>query len=101
MTTGDAPLSLAAGADGCAAVSLPESPTTGNRWRLEDPLQSRHVTGAAFVPESTRALAGGGGTRVFTVSLLGLDAVELAFVLCGPRGTGVIGRQVVTVSRRR
>jgi len=84
--------------DGSACIALPESPTTGYRWELEDPGQDVHVERSDFV-SSAPALAGGGGTRTFHVHLRGLPALELAFVLRRAWESHCIERRIVTITK--
>jgi len=96
MTRPEPAMELLAELDGTACVALPEAPTTGYRWQLEDPAMQAHVMSADYVQDG-RALAGGTGTRTFRVHLHGLPKLELSFVLRRAWESRVVDRRVVTV----
>lgn len=92
-------LKIIAGPKGSACVSLPESPTTGVRWELEDSSKSAHLVSSTFMQTGEKTV-GGGGTRIFCMNLRGLESVVLAFVLRRTWESEPIERRVLTVSRR-
>lgn len=91
-------LEIMAGPKGSACFSLPESPTTGYRWELEDSSKSAHLVSSTFVQTGGKTV-GGGGTRILCVDLRGLERVELAFVLRRMWESEPIERRALTVKR--
>jgi inhibitor of cysteine peptidase len=79
-------------------VALPESPTTGYRWELEDDGQAVRILSARYdeEPDPVRT-AGGGGTRTFRIELLDPRPTEVRFVLRRPWDPQPIERRVVTI----
>ncbi|TCC22916.1 protease inhibitor I42 family protein [Kribbella speibonae] len=81
-------------------IDLPESPTTGYRWQLEEGGDAVEVLGASFTqdPGGSGPTAGGGGTRTFRIGLLDPDGAELTFRLRRTATEEPLGTQLVVIS---
>ena len=98
MTSPGSSSELVAGPDGSACVTLPESPTTGYRWQLEDASKAAHLVRSDYA-QTGAARAGGAGTRTFCLHLRGLAVLDLAFVLRRDWEPRIVERYVVTVRK--
>ncbi|MFI5708744.1 protease inhibitor I42 family protein [Kribbella sp. NPDC051620] len=76
------PLLRVTAAGGPVEIALPENPTTGYRWHLDHDPSEAVVLGTTYAPQSDQqGLAGGGGTRIFQVEVLGGSSITLDFFL--------------------
>jgi inhibitor of cysteine peptidase len=85
-----------------AEVQLPESPSTGYRWHLDDPGNDVTVVDTSYHDSSSSPLAGGTGVRVFRLRLdrPAQAETEVPFLLRRPweRPEQAIERRIVTVA---
>jgi predicted secreted protein len=97
--TREGPSSEVIASGGFVDVVLPETPSTGYRWELENEGPSVQLLSARFEdhPGSGR-LAGGAGTRTFALHVAGAEPVELRFGLRRPWDSEPLERRIVTVT---
>ena len=85
-----------------AEVRLPESPSTGYRWHLDDLSNDITVVDTSYHDSSSAPVAGGTGTRVFRLRLERLEPAEtdVPFLLRRPweRPEQAIERRIVTIA---
>jgi predicted secreted protein len=97
----DGPASRVTAVGDTAEVHLPESPSTGYRWHLDALSPDVTIVDTAYRDSSAAPLAGGVGTRVFSLRLDVTDPAgrDLTFLLRRPWETPehAIERRVVTV----
>ena len=77
---------------------LPESPSTGYRWHLDDPPAGVVVLAALFQEaQGAGPTAGSAGVRAFLLDPGPVTPVDVVFVLRRPWETEPTERRVVTV----
>lgn len=96
--TREGPTSEVTAFGGSVEIQLPESPTTGYRWELEDENNRARISSATFEEAShAERLAGAGGTRTFRLELFDTEPLRLSFALRRQWDPEPIERRVVGV----
>jgi inhibitor of cysteine peptidase len=80
-------------------VRLPEKPSTGYRWQLEDTDPEVAVLEISYTSSSDRRVAGGPGVRIFRLRVSSHGPVDLVFRLRRPWDphSAALERRVVSV----
>jgi len=98
----EGPSSRVAAVAGTAEIQLPETPSSGYRWHLDDPRGEITTVSTTYLDTSATPIAGGTGVRVFQIrlDLTGRTEKDLTFLLRRPweAPEQAIERRVVTVT---
>jgi predicted secreted protein len=98
----EGPSSRVTAASGAAEIHLPETPSTGYRWHLDDPHGEATIVSTTYRDASATPVAGGAGVRVFQIwlDLTDRGEMDLTFLLRRPweGPEQAVERRVVTVT---
>ncbi|MFC4122868.1 protease inhibitor I42 family protein [Nonomuraea zeae] len=96
----EGPSSRVAASGGLIEVRLPEIPSSGYRWDLQnagDPLV--RVVSTRFEEDAgEKGMAGGAGTRTFVIELLDPSIQSIGFVLKQPWQAEAIEQRLITIA---
>jgi inhibitor of cysteine peptidase len=95
--TFDGPTSRARASGGLVEIKLPESPTTGYRWELENEHSAVSILETRYEQDPSQGRVGGGGVRTFILRIARPLPTELSFVLRRQWETEPVERRLVEV----
>jgi predicted secreted protein len=95
--TFDGPTSGVRASDGLVEIKLPESPTTGYRWELENGHSAVSILETRYEQDPGQGRIGGGGVRTFVLRITRPLPTKLSFVLRRPWEAEPVERRHVEV----